>query len=184
MELDDLGSRIQTWLNAQDQKQFKNFMVVGGGTSVDRIRALNSLGHFSNSESHLTSFRIMDSNANFLADKLRMGIRPATSIHDFGSFDKLPNVTFLKSADFLIAKSPQPSWEFTSDSAALILTKQLKASECILLKSTLSEVNGALVDESFAKIAESLPSKTSIRVVNLRSSTFEDVVFPKVGYSG
>ncbi len=65
------------------------------------------------------------------------------------------------------------SWNCTSDSISAAFSKRYGVRELVLMKSTLkNDSSSPLVDSCFQEYASEIPT---IRIVNLRSSNFEEI---------
>ncbi len=168
--LPDLGSRLQSWLDAQAPA--RNILVTGGAWFADEVRK-QSYGD--ESSDHWTCIVLMDTTAKLLRAELPgaelvQNVRPGR-----------PSTRSLVLAPWHWMEEYEPShpgtrlpesWDVSSDSIAARLAICLEADELVLLKSAdppsrnLQELADAgYVDKFLPKLAGELPPW---RMVNLR----------------
>jgi hypothetical protein len=157
-------------------------VVVGGGSIVDALRAIDREQRLSPERSHWWAIRAMSLTAAIMAERI-----PEAELVD--SLGRLPRpwsagLWILDVEPFMRADArgaePLPcSWETTSDAIAARVACAVGAGELVLLKSALPETASreawsaaGYVDGCFARATGGVP----VRCVNLRSDDYTEVV--------
>ena len=178
LDLEDLTSRLETWLAGQSPAQ--NVLVVGGGAGAQRIRRLDEKRRLGETDAHWLAVQAMSENARGLAERMpcaRLVTSPADPVFATARgvviFDPLD---FLRETEPTCAGTPLPrSWDVTSDSIAARLAEVFVADELVLLKSALpaagmtygQAAERGYVDRFFPRAAAGF---TEVRCVDLRGS--------------
>lgn len=183
----DAIERLPAWLAAQPLK--RNLLIAGGGMTVDSIRRKQSEQGFDDVVAHWKSIEAMDDNTQRVHHRLQ-GLGAQTRL--LSSIDDITNeanwesckICLLTVGPFLRERDidndvPLPSdWTVTSDSIAARVATVTRASELVLLKSTLPRsatssfalAKAGYVDEFFPTAAT---SKT-IRYVNAQLDPWQE----------
>ncbi|MGD9648012.1 MAG: hypothetical protein AB7U73_20030 [Pirellulales bacterium] len=193
-----LPELLRRWLDAQPQAV--DVLVAGGGRLVDVVRDLDRVQTLGDERAHWLALRAMSVTAallrellsgsayvedlNTLVEEIRHGSSRQTIVFDCWQF--------LRCVEASTPGERLPkSWQATSDSVAARLSvalahHEIAPAELVLLKSTTSACEATLddaaaagiVDECFPRQAATLPS---VRIVNLRSRGFDEIVYPAGG---
>jgi aspartokinase-like uncharacterized kinase len=154
-------------------------VLVGGGESVDRIRAWDRSYHFTAETSHDMALRAMGLTGRLVSALLpnaqlvstKGAIRSASARDAIAVLDP---VTALEEAERKSSERLPRSWDVTSDSIAAFLAIHWRAAALVLIKSTSkptdqnpkSASRHALVDKYFPHLCRRVPI---VAWANLRS---------------
>jgi aspartokinase-like uncharacterized kinase len=184
LDWSELPRCFRRWL--AQQPPAANVIIVGGGPLVDGLRTIDRVHRLSLKASHWLAIRAMSVTAQLTAESLPEAQFVASS----EQIERAPNSPLqildveplLRAEQGSVAELPY-SWDVTSDSIAAHVAHTLGASELVLLKSTLPELDqggetnpiapklAGYVDEYFSTAAHDL----RIRAVNLRESPFQEL---------
>lgn len=163
-------------------------LVVGGGETVDVIRALDQIHALGERASHQLALRAMDLTAHCLAAMIPglIVVDAITDLPPLWSLFAIPVLAprrFLDQEDQSVSDPLPHSWSVTSDSIAARLADRLGADSLVLLKSTeapasidRSEAAAlGLVDPSFPAASAAVPR---VSILNLRDSRLQETELP------
>jgi len=156
---EEVGPKLKFWLYLN--KDMQNIILVGGGQVADSIRNMCRL--LNDDKSHELACKSMSINA-WVLDHYLEDSKLCTEIDKLNA-TKDPTVIF-DAADWILGCPDVPkSWDFTSDSIAAKLAREIDADELVLLKSRMGELDEpGFVDACFANESRSVKS---IRVSTL-----------------
>jgi aspartokinase-like uncharacterized kinase len=169
----ELTERFRSWLAAQPPAA--NVVIVGGGPVVESIRQLDRDCPLADEAAHWLAIRAMGITAALVAQQFDSA-RLVTSLESL-QLAESPNLQVLDVERFLREDHGTPSalpcgWHVTSDSIAARVATVLRASELVLLKSTLPSgatreawSRNAFVDPYFPRASQTL----HVRAINLRA---------------
>ncbi len=184
LDWDETVDRLENRLRLADDERV--VMIVGGGKTVDRIRAIDRTLRLGEERSHRSALQALDKTARFFAERLnssRTGrfrseiatdLAALESIWTIGSIPILQPRPVLNAAEASGERPLEHSWRVTSDSIALWAAKRLNASRLVLLKSVDPPAEASvarardlgLVDPVFPSLAD---ASIEILFYNLRS---------------
>ena len=182
LDWSELLAAFQEWL--AEQSPAANVIVVGGGSLVEAIRALDRAHRLPDEAAHWLAIRAMGVTAALVAEVL-----DAPLVESLAAVDNLPGSVFLLDVERLLredaaGRDPLPvGWQVTSDSIAARVAQVARAAELVLLKSALPSdpidwaawSREGYVDEYFPIASAGL----TVRAVNLRA-----IPSPLVGEGG
>jgi aspartokinase-like uncharacterized kinase len=187
LTLDDLQRRLATLLEQSvpllpsygKNAVRERAVLVGGGESVDRIRAWDRRCHFSAATSHDLALHAMGLNGRLVSALLTNArlVSPKGAIRSASARDAiavLDPVTALEEAERKSSERLPRSWDVTSDSIAAFLAIYWQAAALVLIKSTSkptdqnpkSASRRGLVDKYFPHLCPRVPI---VAWANLRS---------------
>lgn len=161
-DLPDLATRLQTWLETNNDQ--RNLLLAGGGKFVDCVREAQTVHQFDDVAAHWISIETMSSTSRLLHALLPDSM--LTDNLETAISGDWPVVVWQPLA-WLAGREDLPQgWGFTSDSIAACLAVETQAAELVLLKSCDSDDAGDdFVDQGFEQIASAVPS---CKFVNFR----------------
>jgi 5-(aminomethyl)-3-furanmethanol phosphate kinase len=169
-----LPERLAAWIAAQSPG--RNVLIAGGGSLADAVRQFDARFKIGDEASHWLCVDLLDITARML-HRLILNARLCDSLDDCPSNDLLvfAPAKFLRECEPRLAGCKLPhSWRVTSDSIAARIAEACHADELVLLKSALPKEGSRsteFVDAHFAQAVSRLPQ---VRLVNLRSESFEE----------
>jgi aspartokinase-like uncharacterized kinase len=183
LDMPDLRERFRHWLALQPPA--RAIVLVGGGRVADCVRDADHLHRLGEEVSHWLAIRAMNLNARLVAAMFEEA-RLVTELDEIPTtppsqaeptqFVILDPLTCMQSLE----ASPNPlphTWEVTSDSIAARVAIEIRATELVLLKSTLPQAADSraaaaagYVDEYFPRDAHGL----TVRCVNFRDDDFPE----------
>lgn len=167
--LPGLATRVSDALRRLDCE--RPLIVPGGGAFAEAVRTLAPLHQLPDEASHRLACRAMSLAASFLAE-LDQGFLVAPHPGEASAAWRTGRVPIANVLTFADVETWPASWDFTSDSIAASLARDLSAPRLVLFKSTdrppgdWNDVaaSGA-VDVAFPELAKGLPA---VDWVNLR----------------
>lgn len=191
-------ARFRRWIERQALAE--NWVLVGGGQSVEALRDYDRRWNLPPTVSHAAALRAMDLNLELAAAWVPATCVDASDIFgkgtiardqvvelaetaahtmtlpDQGTATSSPTFQWVKSAKWALAQADLlASWSTTSDSIAMALGRAWNADEVVLLKSSLGETSGNAGDVTFDS-----HSVDSWAARNLVDPEFPRHVFPGV----
>jgi 5-(aminomethyl)-3-furanmethanol phosphate kinase len=185
----DLAERLMRWLNQQPAKN--SVFVAGGGRLADEVRLLDQRFQLDPRETHELAIRTMTIHARVLASQLGYA-EPLSGLPEIQRWSASDSPVRFRvvDAESLLGHDQQSrhheplpcSWDVTSDSLAARIAHLLKASELVLLKSTLPEqqvvvdcaeaARSGFVDPYLARAARGIEL---LRAVNLLDTAWGEI---------
>jgi len=182
LDWSDLAAAFRKWLAAEPPAV--NVLVVGGGSLVEAIRALDRVHGMSDEAAHGLAIRAMGVTAALVAELFDMPL-----VDSLAGIQDLPERACVLDVERFLREDgagpdPLPAcWQVTSDSIAARLARVVGAAELVLLKSALPTdpndraawTREGYVDRHFPIASAGL----KVRAVNLRA-----IPSPLVGEGG
>lgn len=181
LALDDLPGRWRRF--AQQWRDDRLLLVVGGGSTADLVRRWDVLYQLDASRSHWLALRAMQLNSHLVAAILEGTevVVDAAGGETAWQAARQPIVDPLGWLDqrWRHGQTTPTDWSFTSDSIAAQIAADLRAARLTLLKSTdwlggddwQAAAARGVVDGRFASVAA---AAGEISIVNLRSERFRN----------
>lgn len=164
-----LRSRFAIWLARQIPAN--NVVVVGGGGLVDALRAIDRAQQLATTHSHALAIDAMSVTARLAATLLELPcIDRRSGLADLAGATAILDVRlFILEEEPELEGEPIPSsWQVTSDSIAARLADALRATELVLLKSTLPPPGATLEEASDAEYVDAYFPHAAARVPQVR----------------
>ncbi len=177
LDMDDLAPQLRAWFAAQPS--MASLLIVGGGELAEAIRAADRRHGLPQELSHWLCIRAMSMQAEIVATWLNCPLvckdPRAWLASRRGGLAALDVWPWLRGQTSLPAPELPYSWAATSDSIAAVLACAVKASELVLLKSTLPPPNATAAEASTCGYVDAyFPTASAgvpiVRCVDLRSS--------------
>lgn len=179
LDWQELPIRFRRWLAVQPPAA--NVIIGGGGPIVEGLRTIDRVHRLSIEASHWLAIRAMGLTAAVVAELLP----EAELVESLAAIRREPGgpVQLLDAEGFLREEQGRAGalpcgWDVTSDSIAARVASTLDARELVLLKSAIpldrSRDESTLIDAVDAYFFTAA-SGLSVRLVNLRSTTFEEL---------
>ncbi len=145
--IDTSRELMRALISLADEEDFSFLVVPGGGPFADLVREVEARKGLSEKAAHWMAVLAMEQYAFFLADGSGARLTSQVSLPEKGATSVLLPYRALIEEDFCV----EHSWDYTSDSIALLVAARLSLP---LIKAT--DVDGVIVD---GQVAEELSAR-------------------------